>query len=133
MQDRFKYRVKLLTDNKIELFNVTQIDYTNKQIYFKRKDGNLYNIGFGVDGVKLLQSTGLFDMDNRLIYEDDILEDVDTKKMYKVVPDLIGSGFYIQRINPEQNEESSWNLCRSRYDYKIIGKSYEIPEELEKN
>lgn len=58
MEDRFKFRIKFVQDNRIRIEDVLMIDFKTR-MYFFEKDGITYNIGFA--NAELLQCTGLHD------------------------------------------------------------------------
>ena len=47
-------KVRFISDDKVEIFDVASIDYENKQIFFRRDDDIMYNLGFGVRDVQLI-------------------------------------------------------------------------------
>lgn len=136
MQDRFKYKVKFEIDNKVEIFDVANLDIERGQIFFIREDGQYYNIGIGCEDVELLQCTGKKDKHKNLIFEGDILketyfsEDTDslTSCLYKVEFDKDVSAFCFTELDGGYKNY----LCNFDYkpeDYEIIGNIYQTPED----
>lgn len=147
MQDRFKFRIKFKTDNIIEIFDVECIDFANQQIFFRREDDNLYNIGLGVKDAELIQCTGLKDKNGNLIYEGDIVQ-------YICDSDYCADGYHRcypccdgdRKIIYFDNEEVRFKYTDSMEDgdtydfdceldteinFEIIGNIYENKELLE--
>lgn len=137
MQDRFKYKVKFETDGQVEIFDVIDIDFKFQQVFFRRQDDGVYNIGLGVKGAELIQCTGKKDKNNNLIFEGDILketyfsEDTDslTSCLYKVEFDKDVSAFCFTELDGGYKNY----LCNFDYkpeDYEIIGNIYKTHELL---
>lgn len=131
MQDRFKYKVKFETEGQVEIFDVIDISFESQQVFFKRQDGVVYNIGLGVKGAELMQCTGSKDKYGKLIYEGDII-----KCSY-------GSEFAIGVIEWDSEElkfalkiENTFYSIRqiTKFDIiEILGNIYENPKLLKDN
>lgn len=132
MQDRFKFRVKFQIDNSIEIFDVENIDIAHQQIFFRREDCNLYNIGFGVKGTELMQCTGLKDKNGKLIYEGDIVTPVYTNATL-LEPKITGqviSGKACFQIQSPHIAYNALQILNSEKAFEVIGNIYENPELL---
>lgn len=132
MQDRFKFRVKFQIDNSIEIFDVENIDIAHQQIFFRREDCNLYNIGLGVKGTELMQCTGLKDKNGKLIYEGDIVTPVYTNATL-LEPKITGqviSGKACFQIQSPHIAYNALQILNSEKAFEVIGNIYENPELL---
>ena len=129
MQDRFKYKVKFEVDDKIEIFDVTNLDIEHGQIFFKREDGQYYNIGIGCEDVELIQPTGLKDKNGKLIFEGDIVYIAREEENVTIKWDSDLAGFTI--VFMDKNVWSDFDNFQSQ-DLEVIGNIYEPPEFLEK-
>ena len=133
MQDRFKFKIKFQSDNSIEIFDVESIDIVHQQIFFRREDGNLYNIGLGVKGTELIQCTGLKDKNDKLIYEGDIVTPVHTNATL-LEPKITGqviSGKVCFQIQSPHIAYNALQILNSEKAFEVIGNIYENPELLE--
>ena len=132
MQDRFKFKIKFQSDNSIEIFDVESIDIVHQQIFFRREDGNLYNIGLGVKGTELIQCTGLKDKNDKLIYEGDIVTPVHTNATL-LEPKITGqviSGKACFQIQSPHIAYNALQILNSEKAFEVIGNIYENPELL---
>lgn len=129
MQDRFKYKVKFEVDDKIEIFDVTNLDIEHGQIFFKREDGQYYNIGIGCEDVELIQSTGLKGKHGKLIFEGDIVYIAREEENVTIKWDSDLAGFTI--VFMDKNVWSDFDNFQSQ-ELEVIGNIYEPPELLEK-
>jgi len=130
MQDRFKYKVKFEIDGKVEIFDVANLDIERGQIFFKREDGQYYNIGIGCEDVELLQCTGLKDKNGKLIYEGDIVKTITQPNIIEnvgIVKWDNKSAQFLRTSNLESEDLVSfwWNDT-----VEVIGNIYENPELL---
>ena len=131
MQDRFKLRVKIKADGKVKIFDVVKLDIKLGQIFFKRKDGQYYNIGTDCKDVELIQCTGLKDKNGHLIYEGDIMQ-VEFKNETHIAVveyDKEDTGFGC-KFNPKSDILYSLSPMESRG--LIMGNIYKNPELLKK-
>lgn len=124
MQDRIKFKVKFKTEDKIEIFDVIDINFESQQVSFRRQDGMVYNIGLGVKDTVLIQCTGIKDEKDKLIYEHDIVK-------FKFDKDEI-----IGIITWGEDDNIGWYINTLNYpipvfdlmidgEYEIIGNIYE--------
>ena len=143
MIDRFKFKVKFKTDDKIEIFDVIDINFDSQQVSFRRQDGMVYNIGLGVKGTELIQCTGLKDNRGKLIYEGDIVKyfcpaEYCSDELHKC-PECYsgenGSVHYDEDLAMYEYRSKS-DQCpltdniNTEEDLEIIGNIYENPELL---
>ena len=131
MNDRFKIRVITM--------GTKEIIYVDNYYWFEENgiteiDNN--GTASGHTGEYWInQSTGKKDKNGKLIYEDDILQDVSRvdKPLYVVYRINDSASFGIKMINPKKYElYSNWHINRSQYDYVVVGNIYKNPELLEK-
>lgn len=127
MQDRFKFKVKFEIDGQVEIFDVIDISFEYQQVFFRRQDNMVYNIGLGVKGVELIQCSGLKDKNGKLIYQEDIVRDTSTQTVYKVS--------YKKCVFYLENEEyigyfHELSKCFSISRLEVIGNIYENPDLL---
>ena len=83
-----------------------------------------------IEGVKLMQSTGLLDKNGKEIFEKDILD----YNGRKVIVKWHGSYacFIYEFVDELQNRTTEWQpLYLSYYKFEVIGNSLENPELLE--
>lgn len=83
-----------------------------------------------IEGVELMQSTGLFDKNGKEIFEKDILD----YNGRKVIVKWHGSyaSFIYEFVDELKNRTTEWRpLYLSYYKFEIIGNIYENPELLE--
>lgn len=83
-----------------------------------------------IEGVKLMQSTGLLDKNGKEIFEKDILD----YNGRKVIVKWHGSyaSFIYEFVDELKNRTTEWRpLYLSYYKFEIIGNIYENPELLE--
>lgn len=127
MQDRFKFKVKFEIDGQVEIFDVIDISFEYQQVFFRRQDNMVYNIGLGVKGVELIQCTGLRDKNGKLIFEGDILKE--NWHIYKLE---WGNGAYTIK---DIKRGTSYMFTSGMYIEKseVIGNIYENPELLNDN
>ena len=139
MQDRFKFKVKIQNDNTIKIFDVECIDFANQQIFFRREDGKLYNIGLGVNGTELIECTGLKDKNGKLVYEGDIVRIFNTKANFEEIRLVIFKDCAFQFNLPNSMVIDKPLYCWAinylnhykHIEIEIIGTIYEHPELLE--
>lgn len=113
--------------------------YVVEQINFDC--GEFESIGYGItflrgaDKIELMQSTGLFDKNNKEIFEGDILEVTDKHSWLEVVSYSQEKVMFVtEEINREFKvpESPLYDLFDTNiFKFEIIGNVYENPELLE--
>lgn len=132
MQNRFKFKVKFETDDKIEIFNVIDISFESQQVFFRRQDGMVYNIGLGVKGAELIQCTGKKDKNNNLIFEGDIVRFYfDNDEIIAVIEwDDDECRFYLNTTDFFKDKYVTDYEIVNQEEYEVIGNIYENPDLL---
>lgn len=122
---RPKFRAWLKNDK--EMIDVDEIHWFNGELDF---------IGDGItfkrdaDKVELMQSTGLFDKNNKEIFERDIVDYKGRKAIIKWHGSY--SSFIYRFVDEMQERVSEWNpLFLAYHHFEIIGNVYENKEFLE--
>ena len=132
-----RFRVWIKKEKRmVFLDDILAIDYENKeivtqQVYFENglpDDRDIYCYDF--DDIILMQSTGLFDKNDKEIFEGDIIKmskDVYSEPTYYEVVRHRGGAYRLE------SKQHGCELWLRHTDCEVVGNIYENPELLEVN
>lgn len=151
MQDRFKFRVWDVQNQKYEYFDLTKSESLNEFAWWAEASAVDYDLQIKNEagacwGLFLEQCTGLKDKNGNLIYEGDIVKITDKSSRKEPFIGVVEytntasfeancNGFYMHLHNPKTPENVSTvekMFCSSLREIEVIGKIHENPELLEK-
>lgn len=107
-----------------KMVNVATIDFLEKEVKSHA------NVMYSFDEIELMQSTGLFDMYDKEIFEGDVLKTYDGE-LAKVYWDDVLAGWFVNFIYETAELSEVADLQSSRSICKIIGNIYENLELME--
>lgn len=120
MENRFKFKVYIKSQNRVHDVDSFYIDNFKKKITIHFSEG--YTKSFPLNNVVLLQCTGMVDKYKNLIYEGDIVERGDGKR-FVIEWCEQKLGFVARTDNPNEVLES---LDIYYTPWKIVGNVHEL-------
>lgn len=150
MNDRFKYRMWDVQNQKYEYFDLMKMDGLKSFSWFAEASAVDYDLQVKNEaganwGLFLEQCTGLKDKNGKLIYEGDVVKIIDKSSRAEPFVGVVEytntasfeancRGFYMHLHNPKTPENISMvekMFCTSLREIEVIGNIQENPELLE--